>query len=383
MKELKLLLVGVGGYAASYINELKLRGAAGGLKIEGAVDPYAEKANEYQTLCDMGVSFYNTLDEFYAEHTADLAIISTPIPLHAPQAIYCMEHGSNVLCEKPIAGTIADAQRMMEARDRTGKILAIGFQWCYDPAMLAFKKDVQAGLFGELLSMRAIVLWPRNIAYYNRSSGWAGKKYDKNGNPIFDSVASNATAHYLENMLWVSGKNLTDIEFVTARANPIETYDTIVLKGKLGNADLTYAATHACPKSAQQNPHFEYIFEKGSVVFGGRGINGAELVVKAADGTVLKDYGVTSTDGRSMADGRNNRVEKLWTIVEVIRGEASEIACTAEDAMLHARVMETVNQQESIPFPAERVTLDDEMYFVPGLAETLWECFEERKLPRF
>ena len=158
MKELKLLLVGVGGYAASYINELKLRGAAGGLKIEGAVDPYAEKANEYQTLCDMGVSFYNTLDEFYAEHTADLAIISTPIPLHAPQAIYCMEHGSNVLCEKPIAGAIADAQRMMEARDRTGKILAIGFQWCYDPAMLAFKKDVQAGLFGELLSMRAIVL---------------------------------------------------------------------------------------------------------------------------------------------------------------------------------------------------------------------------------
>jgi len=118
-------------------------------------------------------------------------------------------------------------------------------------------------------------------------------------------------------------------------------------------------------------------------VFGGRGVNGAELVVKAADGTVLKDYGVTSTDGRSMADGRNNRTEKLWTIVEVIRGEADEIACTAEDALLHARVMETVNQRESIPFPAERVTLDDEMYFVPGLAETLWECFEERKLPKF
>lgn len=377
MKELKVLLVGVGGYAASYIWELKESGAAGGLKIEGAVDPFAKNAGEYQSLCDMGVTFYDTLDEFYAEHTADLAIICTPIPLHAPQSVYCMEHGSHVLCEKPIAGTIADAERMIEARNRTGKFLAIGFQWCYDPAMLAFKKDAQAGLFGELLSMRAIVLWPRDIAYYTRGSGWAGKKYDKKGNPIFDSVASNATAHYLENMLWVAGKNLTDIKAATFRANPIETYDTITLQGKLGNADLFYTASHAIGTEETQEPYFEYTFEKGTVVYGGFGQKGSELVVKAADGTVVKDYSITYNNRRP------ERMDKLWTIVELIRGEADEIACTAEDALLHTRVMDAVNRQESTPFSEDRVRLEDGRYWVPGLAEALKECFMERKMLNF
>lgn len=375
MDQMKILLVGVGGYAVNYIRELRKNGAQNGLKLEGAVDPYARQSSEYQTLIDMNVPLYDTPDAFYAEHDADFAVICTPIPFHAPQAVFCMEHGSHVLCEKPIAGTLVDAERMIEARDRTGKYLGVGFQWCYDSAMLSFRKDVQSGLFGRLISMRSIIIWPRDVAYYQRGGGWAGKKYDKNGNPIFDSVASNATAHYLENMLWVAGKNPTAVEFVTARANPIETFDTIVLKGKLDDADLTYVATHACRAADYQDPYFEYVFEKGEVIFGGRGIatgSGAPLVARMNDGS-LKEYGATYPNG----------IDKLRRMVELIRGETDSLPCTAEDAMLHTRVMDLVNRKEAFVFPKDRVVLSDNMYWTPGLAETLWNCFDERKLPRF
>ena len=241
--------------------------------------------------------------------------------------------------------------------------------------MLAFRSDVQTGLFGAVVSMRALVLWPRDIAYYNRGSGWAGKKFDKDGHPIFDSVASNATAHYLFNMLWVSGKELTDVQAVTARANPIETYDTIVLKGKLGNADLTYAATHAGGREHVQNPMFEYVFEKGVITFGGYGKTGGELTFRFNDGTE-KQYGVSLTSG-----GR--RMHKLWDLVELITVTGSKIACTAEEALLHTNVMAAVRAvcPESIRFPEEKIRLDDGMYWVPGLTDLLIDCYENRRLP--
>jgi len=378
MKEIRVLLVGIGGYAVNYVCEMKERGVPEGLILAGVVDPYAVQSPRYEDALSMTSVFCNTVEEFYAEHQADFAVICTPIPLHAPQAIYCMEHGSHVLLEKPIAGTPEDAQRIIDAQKRTGMKLEIGFQWCNDPAMHAFREDVRAGLFGEILSMRALVLWPRDIAYYHRGSGWAGKKYDKNGNPIFDSVASNATAHYLFNMLWVSGCELTDVQAFTARANPIETYDTIVLKGKLGNADLTYAATHAGGREVVQNPMFEYVFEKGSVSYGGYGKTGGELTFRFNDGTE-KQYGVSYTSTY------NPRMIKFWDFVELISGTGSKNACTAEEALFHTKAMAAIRsvRPDAYDFPAEQIRNDDGMYWVPGLTDTLIDCYERRALPEF
>jgi len=375
MSKLRILLVGIGGWAAGYVGEMAAYAREHDAKVVGVVDPYAEKSPAYELARTLTDSFYDTLDEFYRENSADLAIISTPIPLHAPQTVYCMEHGTHVLVEKPIAGSVADAQRMIDARNRTGKLLAVAFQWCYDPTMLAFRRDAQAGVFGKLLSAKALVLWPRDIAYYNRTSGWAGKKYDKNGNPIFDSVASNATAHYLENMLWIAGQEPTDIQAVTARANPIETFDTVALTAKSGDTELFYAASHAAGRDNVQNPTFEYVFEKGTARYMGLGGNGCELIVHLNDGTE-KSYGITYSNY-----GDTSKLH-VWKMADAIRN-GGEIDCTAEQAMLHTLVISKIHEliEESHRFPEEQVRLDEGMYWVPGLADTLRKCWEQRTLP--
>jgi len=389
MKELSVLLVGVGGYGVTYVQELAAHAREYNVKVVGAVDPFAEKSAAYALLQSLTNRIYPSLEAFFSENRADIAVISTPLPYHHDQAVFCMEHGAHVLVEKPVACTMSDAEDMVRVRDRTGRILAVGFQWCYDRAMLALRRDVRTGLFGQPISMRALVLWPRDSAYYSRS--WSGKKYDAQGRPIFDSVAGNGTAHYLQNMLWLAGEPLSGIEAFTARANPIETYDTIVLKGKLGTADMTYVASHCAGRAHLQDPMFEYVFEKGTVCFGGFSVagqfdpiygkttghttaNSAEglpLTVRMNDGTI-NEYGPTYTGGQGNS--------KLLSVIQAARGMSAEL-CSAEDAMLLTRALEPADRQESYVFPEGSILNDNGTLWVPGLAETLISCYAQRSLP--
>lgn len=375
--ETKIVLIGIGGYGDVYVRALTQQNAREGCVIAGVVDPFAAKAPGYDKLKEMGVKFFDSVEDFYAGNAADLAVIATPIPLHEPQAIYAMEHGSHVLLEKPIAATPEAGRRIAAAAERTGKKLAIGFQWCYDAAMLRLKADIDAGYLGAPKRLRTLVLWPRGLAYYGRGTGWAGRKYDKAGNPIFDSVASNATAHYLENMLWLAGDGfngagLTDMRLETWRANAIETYDTVTLVGKLENgAEITYVVSHAIHPDALQNPMFEYEFEKGTARFGGYGVDGAALTVAFESGDV-KNYGVSD-------NGSMGYTAKLWTMIDAIR-DGAPIPCPPEAALRHADAIAKMREMEPDAHVFENAVRTEEYVYVPELDKQLIRCYEERRL---
>ena len=136
MERISLLLVGTGGYAGFYVKELLHAPRAGRFRLVGAVDPYAAASGTGKELIENGVPVFDTVEEFYQTQKAELAFIVTPIYLHAHQAQYCMEHGSDVLCEKPICASLAEERAMAAVRDRTGRRLGIGFQWCFSEGIL-------------------------------------------------------------------------------------------------------------------------------------------------------------------------------------------------------------------------------------------------------
>lgn len=378
MKPLSVLLVGVGGYGANYAREMLEHGEERALTLAGVVDPYAATSPYYAGLQQRGARFFSTVNQFYDYNRAGLAVIATPIQFHAPQAVACLAHGSHVLCEKPAAATPEDVERMIAARDASGKTLAIGYQWCFDAAMLRLKADVDAGLLGRPLSLRSIVLWPRPISYYKRGMGWAGRKYDAGGAPIFDSVASNATAHYLENMLWLTGSgyggaDIADMTVRTLRANDIETFDTIVMDAALENgARLMFVASHATGAEGRQEPAFVYEFENAVVRFGGIGQDGSNIVAQFRGGGV-KDYGHT---------GLGDVSTKLEWVAAIARGEQRPLPCPAEAALRHTRAMAMIRekQPEAEVFPPEAVRVDDGLVWVPGLRDRLVKCYENREM---
>lgn len=367
----RIILVGAGGYGDTYVRALLLDKKRTDYVFAGVIDPYVKSAPGYEMLAEAGIPMYNALEDFFAADRADLAIIATPIPLHEPQALCALDHGCHVLLEKPIAATSESGRRIAAAANVRGLMLAIGFQWCYDDAMLRLKADIDSGLLGKPVDLRALVLWPRDFAYYARGTGWAGRKFAKNGDPIYDSIASNATAHYLENMLWLCGEgyNASAITEMTAevwRANDIETYDTVTMRAKLDcGAQITYAASHAVDAGEIQNPMFEYRFEKGVARFGGAGRTGRGLTVEFADGSV-KDYGPSY----------NGNQEKVWVLLDVLGGERP-LPCPAEAALKHLDAIEMLRGIQPDAYIFKNARRDESHAWTPGLAERLMRCYRE------
>ena len=115
MERSKVLLVGVGGFGAGYVREL-LEGAAGQrAQVVGVVDPYAKQSPAYPLLERAGTPIHETVEAFYAQGEAELAVIATPIQFHEHQACFCLRAGSHVLLEKPMAATVEQAKAAFAA----------------------------------------------------------------------------------------------------------------------------------------------------------------------------------------------------------------------------------------------------------------------------
>ena len=363
-EEIRVVLFGTGGYAANYLEALK-KPRRDSVRLAGAVDPYARDF----TACPL----YADAETMFREARPHIAVIGTPIQFHAEQAELAFAHGCHVVLEKPIAATVESARSLLRAQDQAGKLLNVDYQLCYDPAIRAMKADADAGLFGAPVSLRALVLWPRERTYFQRGSGWAGKKFDAQGRPVFDSVLNNATAHYLMNMLFMTGAPAENIRCATFRANPVETYDTAVMKGTSAGADIFIAVSHALALPEKTGPILEYRYERATVRWTRLGDDHAPLTASFADGRV-KTYGTIDEP----------YMENLWNMVDAIR-EGTDILCTGETALLQTMAVERMReiQPESTPFPEAWIRREENLHWVPGLADALRRCYDRQELPHW
>ena len=85
----------------------------------------------------------------------DAVIVSTPPSLHAEICVGALETGKHVLCEKPLARTTPECARILEAAHRSHRLLAVGFNYRFYPAVLKAREILEAGLIGELDHIRS------------------------------------------------------------------------------------------------------------------------------------------------------------------------------------------------------------------------------------
>lgn len=85
----------------------------------------------------------------------DVILVCTPPHLHEKISILAMETGKDVLCEKPLARTLEECERMIAVSKKTGKLLKCGFNHRHHPAILEAKKMADAGKLGKLLFVRS------------------------------------------------------------------------------------------------------------------------------------------------------------------------------------------------------------------------------------
>lgn len=87
----------------------------------------------------------------------DVVWIATPTPLHAEQSIAALRAGCHVFCEKPMSLTLIEARKMQAAAEREGRILNIGFNLHFHPALVRMKQLIEMGSLGTILHVHARV----------------------------------------------------------------------------------------------------------------------------------------------------------------------------------------------------------------------------------
>ncbi|MEV5583750.1 Gfo/Idh/MocA family oxidoreductase [Streptomyces parvus] len=102
---------------------------------------------------ELKVDYADTYDEVFAWRP-DAVIIASENSRHRGLTELAAQHGVDVLCEKPLATTVADAEAMIEACRRAGTRLAIAHPVRFSPAYAAARAAVRAGHLGKILSVR-------------------------------------------------------------------------------------------------------------------------------------------------------------------------------------------------------------------------------------
>ncbi len=371
-----VVVVALGGYGMVYLEGLLDRKVDPHVTIVGGVDPEPERCTRLAELRGLGVPIYATLEEFYAAHEADLAIISSPIQLHCPQTCLALQHGSHVLCEKPLGATVQEGAEMIRAREEAQRFVSIGYQWSFTRTIQQLKHDVRSGELGAPLRLKTIALWPRDESYYKRNS-WAGKQLDSQGRWVLDSPANNALAHYLHNMLYILGEHVdtsvrpTRVVAELYRANDIQNFDTFAARiyTEVG-AEVLFYGSHAVDEEV--GPLMCYEFEKATVTYSGWH---SEFVARWRDGR-QKSYGAPDPD----------YLDKMWQAIASVRSGDKPV-CGIEAAMAHTLCINGMQESmgDIVSLPSSMVLTKGEpgkrLTYAPAVGQGLLQAYEQNALP--
>ncbi|MCC6051111.1 MAG: Gfo/Idh/MocA family oxidoreductase [Thermofilum sp.] len=126
MEKARLGVVGVGRRGLDHIRVLsQLKEAS----LEAVCDVDEKRLREVAST--YGVRAYKSLDEMLEREKLDAVVIATPVPMHVPQAIQCVEAGLDVLLEKPVSLDMGEVMRLLKVVEGSDRMVAVAFQSRY------------------------------------------------------------------------------------------------------------------------------------------------------------------------------------------------------------------------------------------------------------
>lgn len=201
------------------------------------------------------VPAYTDYKQMIDETKPDVVVVMTPHPLHAPMSIYALEAGSHVLVEKPMADEVAEAQKIIDTAQKTGKILAINFQQRLRPEIIAAKKLIDSGQLGDIQHVDIKITWTRTALYYTQVD-WRGT-WDGEGG----AVLLNQAPHELDLLCHLIGMPARVFAWTRTTVHDIACEDTIQAMVEWDSDAL--GSLHISTAEAGQPQRFEIIGTKG------------------------------------------------------------------------------------------------------------------------
>ena len=213
------------------------------------------------------IPFYTSYDDMLIKEEIDVVNILTPSGHHAECAIDIIKkYKKHIICEKPMALKLDDADRMIRVCDENGVRLFVVKQNRYNLPVQKLKDANDQGKFGKLVLGTVRVRWSRNQSYYDQDE-WRGTwKLD-------GGVLTNQASHHIDLLEWLFGEPVSVMAKMGTFLSNIEVEDTAaaIIKFKSGALGIVEATTATRPKDLEGS--ISVLGEKGSVVIGGFAVN--------------------------------------------------------------------------------------------------------------
>lgn len=120
----------------------------------------SEKARQFQEAFGFEKA-YGSYDALLADPEVEAVYIPLPNDLHGPWAIRALQAGKHVLCEKPLAVSEKQAEEMFRAAEDNHVYLMEAFAYLHSPIVAALKKELDAGVIGEIRYLESAFITPR------------------------------------------------------------------------------------------------------------------------------------------------------------------------------------------------------------------------------
>jgi predicted dehydrogenase len=153
-----------------------------------------------------GVKIVDQPDAVWADPEVGVVFIASPNSTHADLAIHAMRAGKAVLLEKPIAGTLSDAEAVVSEASRTGSFLQIGFEARYSRLYELGMEAIEIGLIGKVVNLHCNYICSE---FHNKGS-W--RNAYKTGGGMF----GEKLCHYIDLPRWWTGSEIDEIHCVCA-----------------------------------------------------------------------------------------------------------------------------------------------------------------------
>ncbi|HYB76576.1 MAG TPA: Gfo/Idh/MocA family oxidoreductase [Candidatus Bathyarchaeia archaeon] len=323
MAKLGLGVLGVGEMGKRHAENL--RRLVPEASLVAVADAAPERAR--QVAAELEVEkWFPSLEEMLACKGVDAVVIATPDKFHAAAMVAAAEAGKDILCEKPLALTLADAKTAVNAVAKKGVRLQVGFMRRYDPAYAAAMKRIEAGEIGEPVTFKSIGRdkdVPPIAAYQSRINGM---------------LFYTNTIHDFDLARWLMRDEVREVHsYTTVAIRPeLAEYGDVVAavvnlkyeRGAIGNVESHAQATYA------YDVRTEVVGSKGSILIGSMEKTPVAFLSSGSGTQVLADHFLSRFADAYLAEVRDFVHNMLHEHAPRVTGEdglrALAIAVAAE-----------------------------------------------------
>jgi UDP-N-acetyl-2-amino-2-deoxyglucuronate dehydrogenase len=263
MRTLNFAIVGCGRISKRHLDLLG-RGEIANSRLAAVCDVLPERATAAGSA--YGVPSYTDMHRMMRSEAIDAVAVLTESGRHAEHVVALAPYRKHVMVEKPMALTLADADRMIAACDQAGIKLFVVKQNRFNVPVMKLREALEAGRFGRLVLGTVRVRWCRTQAYYDQDA-WRGTWAMDGG------VLANQASHHIDMLEWMMGEVDSVFAISSTALVKIEAEDTAVvaLRFRNGALGLIEATTATRPKDLEGS--ISILGEHGSVEIAGFAVN--------------------------------------------------------------------------------------------------------------